>query len=610
MRLLDPILGLKRVWNGQSPGEDGGLKMDDGKRAPSAILHPPSSPSASHPPSSLISAKAASFEDPVMQIIQPQARDRWLSSAAREYTPETIETTIRGALSGNLVAQWQMFDLMEGTWYRLQKNLQEVKSAVLGVDWTIQAWAEEGSKPSAQAQLRKKLLNDAIWSMRPKAAKDENDFEGMLWNLMDCWGKGFSVQEIDWELSNLKSEISNLIVPRATRWIHPRYYGYAPDGDELMLCMREIRQQGTGVRDQGTADFVPFPAHKFLIGISKEKAGHPIGGSLLRCLGFWWVVTNFSGEWMLNFAQLFGQPIRWATYDPSNKGLLDVICEMLENMGSSGWAAMPAGTALELKEAAKSGADNPQAFLLQFAEKICDIRILGQTLTTDVGASGSRALGDVHQTVRGDVIDKVAGLCARILNQQFIPAFCEVNFGDSGECPYFAPARKEAQNELAMAQRDEILIRNGMIFPQNYAHERFNVPIAQEGEPVLEPRKAAAPPGAPGFGPRTLDSRAAVHAKDATDQLVENVLEDLTSVQARWLAGVKPFFARLAELFKDDKVTDQELIATIEAAQREMPELFDKLDTKALADAFEAAMGAAVVNGAVQGAMKRRLPRK
>ena len=584
--------------------------MEDGKRYPSAIVHSLSSLGS---PSSPISAKAASFEDPVMQIIQPQARDRWLSSAAREYTPETIETTIRGAMSGNLVAQWQLFDLMEGTWYRLQKNLQEVKRAVVGIDWTIQAWAEEGEEPSAEALKRQKLLSKAIWSMRPHAARDENDFEGMLWNLLDCWGKGFSVQEIDWELSNLKSEISNLIVPRATRWIHPRYYGYPQDGDELMLCMREVRQgQRTEVRGQRsevTADFIPFPEHKFLIGISKEKAGHPIGGSLLRCLGFWWVVTNFSGEWMLNFAQLFGQPIRWATYDPSNTGLLNVICQMLENMGSSGWAAMPAGTALELKEAAKSGADNPQSFLLQFAEKVCDIRILGQTLTSDVGDSGSRALGDVHQTVRGDVIDAVAARAAGILNQQFIPAFCELNFGDSDECPYFAPARKEAQDELAMAQRDEILIRNGVDLTQTYMRERFNLPTPQEGEPILEPRQAASAPGALGFGPGTLNSRA-VHAKDATDRIVDNVLENIAPVEARWLGGVKPFFARLVELAKDGTVSDQEFISAIEAARREMPELFDKLDHKALADALEAAMGAAAVNGAVQGFMKRRIPHR
>jgi phage gp29-like protein len=564
----------------------------------------------------LAKVSGAKPQGALMRIVQPQARDRWLSSQAREYTPETIETTIRGALSGNLVAHWQMFDLMEGTWYRLQKNLQEVKRAVVSLDWTIQAWAEEGEEPSEEAQRRRRLLSKAIWSMRPKAASDENDFEGLLWNLLDCWGKGFSVQEIDWELVNastLPRSHAPTIVPRATRWIHPRYYGYPMDREELMLNMREIRQSvGASERRSETTlppsyastlhDFLPFPEHKFLVGISKEKAGHPIGGSLLRCLGFWWVVTNFSGEWMLNFAQLFGQPIRWATYDPANKGLLAVICEMLENMGHSGWAAMPAGTALELKEAVKSGADNPQAFLLQFAEKVCDIRILGQTLTSDVGKSGSRALGDVHQAVRGDVIDAVAGKAASILNQQLVPAFCELNFGDTGECPYFAPSRKEARDETAMAQRDEILSRIGLVLPEGYMRERFRVPAPEEGEAVLVPPWQPSPLG-PQLGP--MDSRAAIQAKDATDQLVENVLEDLTSVQARWLAEVKPFFARLVEAAKDGKLTDQQLIATLEAAQKRMPELFDKLNTQALADALEGAMGAAMVNGAVQGAMKR-----
>jgi phage gp29-like protein len=81
--------------------------------------------------------------------------------------------------------------------------------------------------------------------------------------------------------------------------------------------------------------------------------------------------------------QIFGMPIRWANYDPNaTQATRDAICEMLDNMGSAGWGAFPAGTALELKEAMKAGGDNAHKTLLDAPIRICDILILGQTLTT------------------------------------------------------------------------------------------------------------------------------------------------------------------------------------------------------------------------------------
>ena len=71
----------------------------------------------------------------------------------------------------------------------------------------------------------------------------------------------------------------------------------------------------------------------------------------------WWCAANFSADWLLNFAQVFGLPLRWATYDPAApQETVDGLCEMLQKMGSAGWGAFPNGTALEVKaEGQRSG---------------------------------------------------------------------------------------------------------------------------------------------------------------------------------------------------------------------------------------------------------------
>src|SRR5579884_2360167 len=73
--------------------------------------------------------------------ILPNARDRWMATNLHYYSPKRVENIARSAMSGNTVAQWQMFDLMEQTWPRLAKNLNELKDAVVDLDWTLQAYA-------------------------------------------------------------------------------------------------------------------------------------------------------------------------------------------------------------------------------------------------------------------------------------------------------------------------------------------------------------------------------------------------------------------------------------------------------------------------------------
>ncbi|HXG49103.1 MAG TPA: DUF935 family protein [Methylomirabilota bacterium] len=549
---------------------------------------------------------------PMQKIVVGHARDRWMTAAVRDYTPERVEQIIRGAMAGDLQAQWQMFDLMEATWPRLNKNLNELKSAVIALDWQIHAWAAKGAEPSENAQRRARLLDELTWNFEPAPDSDENDFEDTLRDILDAVGKGISVLEIDWQQRRTADGL--VWAPRATRWVNPRYYGYPVSGTRLMLRTNEegVRLPNTGQQAGGPAGaqggFAEFPPDKFIIAVAKTKSGHPLGGSLLRVLGFWWAASNFTWEWFLNLAQVFGMPIRWANYDPNaSQATIDKIEEMLENMGSAAWGAFPAGTTIDLKEAVKSATDNPQAVLLKLADTICDISVLWQTLTTDAGDRGTQALGTVHQGIRADRIMSVAKWAAKILNRQLVPAICRLNYGDTQECPWFQPAAKEAKDEKALADRDKTLLDAGVDLPKAWFYERHSVPMPAEGEEVIAGRAPimGLPAGRPAGQQAGEDEYSAVRAKSATDQLTERVLEDLTGVQARWLGGVKPIFARLVNLAKDGDVSDAELIEALERAAREMPELFNRLRPEALAAHLERAMGAACVNGAVEGAMRR-----
>lgn len=593
------------------------------------------------------------------RIIRPEAQPRWLLPMLSVITPAYIETILRGALVGNHLFQWQLFDLMEDTWPRLTKNLNELKRGAireLTQHWRLQAWAAKGEAPEPEAEDRAKLVEEALFEMPGDPTRNDNAFEDTIYDLLDAWAKGVSLLELDWEQRQTEG-LGTILAPRSSYWVHPKNYAWDGQGNLGLVLPDSVGGGSAGAytpwartdtRLQQAGNLEPLIPDKFIVAICRARTGHPLGGALLRPLAWWWCAANFSADWLLNYAQIFGLPLRWASYAPQAPAeTISKICDMLANMGSAGWAAFPAGTTLDLKEASKGGNEMPQATMLDRADKQADLLILGQTLTTDVSKEGgARALGEVHADVRSDVIDAAAAFAARVLNTQAIPSVLRLNYGDDQMRPSFVRNEEEPEKAKANAEVLEIAVRTGIPVPVNFALEKLNIPKAEEGEELV---KAPQPAGLPGMPqgedggsrmedgrerqPRTLNleprtsngeetnpdeqketketkenpEQTAMRAQQqATEKLTENVLEDLTGVEAKWLGGVKPYFRRLVAAALSRNVTDAEFVAVLERAQKEMPELFAHMRHEAVASALEKAMGAACANGAVRGAMGRK----
>jgi phage gp29-like protein len=438
------------------------------------------------------------------KLLRPQAAYRWLLPQLAAITPQYIEMVLRGAMAGSHVQAWELFDLMEDTSPRLVKNLNELKRAVAAMDWVLAPWQEEDQPPTDSAKEKVRLVSSACRRMRPAPAADENGFSGTIYDVLDAWGKGQAVLEADWEVRP-SGELGDIVAPRATYWVHPTCYTWTMDG--CLGLRAELAQGRTGNRTNRTAgdyklspgvwqstssqplpDAVEgFPAHKFLISICKAKSGTALGGALLRPLAWWWCAANFSADWLLNLGQVFGLPFRWVNYDPAApQATVDAICSMLERMGSNAWAAFPAGTTLELKEAAQTGDHSPQGDMLDRAEKQMDLLILGQTLTTDASKhGGSRALGEVHANVRAEVVQAAANFAAEVLNAQLVRSILMLNYGQDSEAPEFRPAPRKEQDTLANAQRDSTLLAAGVSMPMAWFYRRHGIPLPQPGEETV-----------------------------------------------------------------------------------------------------------------------------
>ena len=634
---MSALLTRENARPGMPLAEVGGLPPIRGSLQPATVTARAAAANAS-PPAAAAAPAPKPSQTPMNLIIRPSARDRWTSSLIAQYTPQYVENICRGAMAGNLLSQWLMFDLMEQTWPRLSKNLNELKNAVNDLEWNLVPFALKGQKPTPEAQRRSRIIEYIIWNMDPDVKANENDFEDTVYDVLDALGKSIAVLEMDIPDQpvrvDLGAGVESIFPVKATRWVHPRYYGYPNypvTADTLMLNAKEVKFSNpeAQITDDSGAMWIPFPDDKFIVSIIKQKSGHPINSGMLRLLGLFWAAQNFTWEWFLNYAQIFGQPLRWATYDQNAlQETITLVETLLRDMGSSGYAAFPAGTDLKLLEAMKGGGENPQKVLIDSADTICDLVILNENMSSQHGgtsgrAGGSLAAAGVGKTKRDERVHAVAGSAAKILNQQFIKAICRLNFGDDSQCPYLEAAAKNQKDGVAVATKYKTILSIPKV---RVSQEQFYTDndLIQPGEMDAVFIGAAAGPALPpgnGDGNGELEEGAvtatahgsqcscSIHAKAraSADQqkLVDHALEELTGVSARWLGALRPTFHHLIALAQSDKVTDADFVQALAKAQKQLPEIFGKLDHDALAEVIYNTSSAAVVNGAVRGYLRR-----
>jgi phage gp29-like protein len=399
-------------------------------------------------------------------------RDRMLFQLWGELKPDQLAGILKQAIIGNLVWQERLFQKMVDEWPRLQKNILSLKRDVANLDWSIEPFSGRGVDASGLAQEKADLVERALFNMEGDPKKEQSDFSGMIKDLVDAVPCCLSISEIYW------TQRDGEIVPQCTRKIPARFYGYglAPDKpDELML------------NPLGNLAFTwealqPFPDNKFLVGIFKGYNNHPTLAAMLRSLTPHWFAAKYGLKWFMTFCQMFGSPTRMAEYTPGDISTFNSLCTMLEQMGYANWGVFPAGAKVSLLEAkGTAGTMLPQRVLAADADEQCDIMILGQTLTSAVRSSGgNRALGQVHADTERKVLNGVADFVKSVINNQLIPAILFLNYGEASERPQLQGTLEEPTDELALAQRDQVLF------------QQMQVPVAKD---FLYPRHSIPEPG-------------------------------------------------------------------------------------------------------------------
>ena len=504
------------------------------------------------------------------------------------------------AINGDLRDQALVFHAMMDTWPRLQKCVEEVAEGVSKAPFEVVPFTMRGEEATPEAIELAEFVEDTIAALRPDPIHNEQALPGFMASCVHGYFAGHAVGEIYYHANGM---------PRALGYLDARYYAYPRMRDELDRLM----VNPTGHYNGQLEDFDAYPG-KFLVGIKRGHMGHASVAAPMRSLVTWWLAAHYGLKWLMQFSQNFGAPIRWATYPDGDDCAQELVSAMLAEMGMLGWGAFPTGTQLEIKESTKGAGDLPQEAMIERADRQAEIMILGQSLTSDVGDSGSRALGDVHNKVRQEKIDGVACWVAQMLTHQFVPAILEMAGMEApAELPEIKVVWPDAEeSDKEKAERDQILVGGmGVEVGKEWFYERHGIPMPEPGEEVLETRLPPAhgeEPGAedddkpgkekPVAAKREAQAKGLVMDRPAVDVLTDNVLESVSGTAAVFLSGIRPVFRDLVAKAFDGSLSDEDFVKVLETTAVQLPEYYDQLNVEALQDALEQAIGTGILAGA------------
>ncbi len=178
------------------------------------------------------------------------------------------------------------------------------------------------------------------------------------------------------------------------------------------------------------------------------------------------------------FEQIFGVPLRIArTMMIDNKKHTDELQSWLETMGTSAYAIFDKRVDLEVKENNRSDAHQVFSQKISIINQEISIGVLGQTMTTEDGASRSQA--EVHSETLEEITTADIADVEEWFNDEFAPVLR--NWGYDIPDGYTLQITSTAQiKPIDKIKIDGVLMQNGFNLDHEYIEQTYEVKLDGE----------------------------------------------------------------------------------------------------------------------------------
>ncbi|MEO1750712.1 DUF935 domain-containing protein [Thiofaba sp. EF100] len=442
----------------------------------------------------MVTPKKQDLTTEIARPSQTGLRSVWQWRPLASMTPAMVADVLRRAAQGDAHDFLLAADDIREKDMHYRAVLQTRTLAVAGLPIDIQPWDD-----SPAAKKAADLVQDAV---------RESDLSVLITHLMDAVAKGYAVAEIVWETSG-DVWYPRQILPREAHW-----FTFDRDTGQLLRLV------------DGTMDGAEIPSYRMIVHAPPVAAGIPLLGGVARSALWAWVFKSFAMRDWARFCELFGQPIRVGKYHQgASPEDVAVLKQAAFSLGSDAAAVIPQEMVLDLIESgSKSASADLYHQLIDYLDRQVSKAVLGQTMTTDSGASGSLAQAKVHQEVRRELLEADARALAATLTRDLIAPIVRLNLGEYAPLPILRLIVEDPEDLTALADHVVKLTQVGMPIPQWWVREKFGIPEAKDGEPVLG---AGLVPALGAHKGRPYGRSAhAQGASDALDALVEEATGD------------------------------------------------------------------------------------
>ncbi len=457
---------------------------------------------------------------------------------AQGLSPGRLGGILREAEAGDAIRYLELAEEME------EKNLHYL--AVLGTRKRQVAQLDVKVAPAgedAEAMADAEMVQEWV---------DNEPLEDELIEIMDALGKGFSVTEIMWDRGNEQWW------PMRLEMRDPRWFEF-DDIDGRTLRMRDLENRRE-----------PLTPFKFITHRFQAKAGLPIRGGFARMVAWWYLFSSYTVRDWVEFIETYGQPFRIGKFPPG-AGEEDkaVLLRALTHLGTDAAAMIPESMMLEFaKVEGSTGQSATHERLLAYIDALISKAVLGQTLTTEVGDSGSRALGDVHDEVRRDIERSDAFALSQTLSRDVARPLVALNRGERARYPRIIIGREETLDISRISDAFAKLAPFGFTAKKAQFYEIMGLEAPEEGDETIgqqsqpdpepgeeddppmtdaEREAAAARAVARAFG-RIATANAASDVDDEIDRVIDEALQEWEPLMAPSVDPIRRAVAEAGDL--------------------------------------------------------------
>jgi phage gp29-like protein len=395
----------------------------------------------------------------VRDVTVASIHDRWSDYPSQGLTPQRLAAIFKEADLGVMRRQAEMFEEMEEKDPHLASQFQIRKLAVQGLDWEILPNGED-----ALAKKTAELCTETIEGL--------DDWDYHLLDFMDAVPKGYSMQHVRWDVSGNECRIIGL------QHVHAKKVTFHSSLRPRVLT------------DDNSIEGIDPRPFEFAYHRYKARSGYDTRAGIMRVCAWMYLFKNYDVKDWVAFAEVYGQPLRVGKYEQgASQSDKDALLAAIRSLGSDAAGIISKATEIEFVEAQKYGSINVYEGLALFCDAQMSKAILGQVLTSEASGqdgSGSRALGEVHNEVRQDLVKADCRALAKTIRQQLLRPLVGFNYGWDAPVPFFQFHYEDDEDLQGLIEVYKGLNEIGFDLSQEHVSERFQVPVRQAGETPLQ----------------------------------------------------------------------------------------------------------------------------